>query len=82
MVFLKAGLKWQKAIYSVSRILVGGGALTVATTYFQLYLVSKISKSTIRKAAQLLDVKGVISVVWVSIVASFSIALFIFMRVY
>lgn len=82
MIFLDVGFNWQKALYSVIVILVGGGALTIAITYFQLYLVSKITKSTIRKAAQILELRGVMSIVGVSVVASCSIALFIFMKVY
>lgn len=80
--FLIAAFNWKKFLISIGVMLLSGVVLWIGILFAQLYVMSKISKKTREEVGRNLSLQGVMALIASSLLFAFSVAMFVFMKVY
>lgn len=80
--FLIAAFNWKKVLISIGVVLLSGIVLWIGILFAQLYVMSEISKKTREEVVQSLSLQGVMALIGSSMFFAFSVAMFVFMKVY
>lgn len=80
--FLIAAFNLKKVLISIGVMLLSGVVLWIGILFAQLYVMSEISKKTREEVVQSLSLQGVMALIASSMFFAFSVAMFVFMKVY
>lgn len=80
--FLNVVFDGQRFLISIVTMILGGTLLWLGIVFFQLYVLRKYSKKTREVVAQSLNLQGVMALIASSMFFAFSVAMFVFMKVY